>query len=247
MGNKEIKTWWENHALDFQEEYKVKIDVNYGPGSPNEDNLKLLGNVKNKNILEIGCGGAQCGIALAKQGAKILGIDNSSKQLMYAKKLMEENNVKIELHQGDITTLLQIETESQDIVFSSWALLYVEDLATCFKEVYRVLKKGGIFVFSIIHPFWLSINKENKTLKRSYFETGLYKGPKYGSEWSAYHYKISDLVNFIIDSGLTLKRIIEPDSRKTYEEDFSRKRYTKSKKETMKFIPRTMIIKAKKV
>ncbi len=48
-----------------------------------------------KNVLEIGCGGAQCGIAMAKQGAKVTGVDISEEQLKFAKVLAEKNKVKI--------------------------------------------------------------------------------------------------------------------------------------------------------
>ncbi len=45
-------------------------DVHYGPISPGEVDLKLLGNVKGKDVLEIGCGGGQNAIVLKKWGAR---------------------------------------------------------------------------------------------------------------------------------------------------------------------------------
>jgi len=245
MASDEIKEWWENHSEDFQEEYKVEVDINYGPGSPNEDSLNLLGDIKGKDILEIGCGGAQCGIALAKKGANVTGIDISEEQLDYAKELTRKNNVEIKFHQGNIESLDQIESKSQDIVFSSWALLYIEDLEKCFKEVNRVLRDGGIFVFSLNHPFWINIDKENMKIKRSYFDIGFYSNIKYNAKWSAYHYKISDFINALITSGLTIDKVIEPDSSKIYKEDFWYERYGEHHKKTMKFIPRTIIFKAR--
>lgn len=64
--SKETKDWWEYSSKYYQEECNIPIDVHYGAGSPNEKYFGLLGNVKNKKILELGCGGAQCSIALAK-------------------------------------------------------------------------------------------------------------------------------------------------------------------------------------
>ncbi len=54
---KETKKWWESASEYYQKISKIPIDVHYGPGSPNEKHFKLLGNVKGKKILEIGCGG----------------------------------------------------------------------------------------------------------------------------------------------------------------------------------------------
>ena len=169
----EIKKWWEDNANQFQEERKIPIEINYGAGGLKEDDLKLIKEIRGKKVLEIGCGGAQCGIAFAKQGAIVTGIDISEKQIEFARQLAKDNNVEIELYQGDIINLEKINSESQDIIFSSWALLYISDLQRCFKEAYRVLKKGGLFVLSLDHPFWRTLDKKNMKLNRCYFETGI--------------------------------------------------------------------------
>lgn len=242
-----IKKWWDEHSSEFQREYSVPVDINYGPGSPNENSLNLLGDVRGKDVLEIGCGGAQCGVAFAKKGAHVTGMDVSEEQLKFARNLAQKNKVNIRFYQGDVENLGRIKSESQDIVFSSWALLYVKDLRKCFKEVYRVLRPKGVFVFSMDHPFWISIDKHTLKLKRSYFETGLYKDSMYSSDWFGYHYKIGDLIDFIVSSGLTLEKVIEPDSRKDYKEDSWRERYGEHRINTMKFIPRTIIFKSRKL
>src|SRR3989344_7452285 len=115
---KEIKKWWEYTSKTYQKESNIPIDVHYGPGSPNEKNLNLMGKVRGKNVLEIGCGGAQCSIAFAKQGAKVTAIDISEEQLKFAKKLAEKNKVKIKFIHWDIQNLEPIKNNSQDIVFS---------------------------------------------------------------------------------------------------------------------------------
>ena len=56
--SKETKKWWEKSSKDYQKRCKIPIDIHYGPGSPNEKYFKLLGKIKGKNILEIGCGGS---------------------------------------------------------------------------------------------------------------------------------------------------------------------------------------------
>ena len=79
--SRETKKWWEFSSKDYQKECRIPMDIHYGPGSPNEKHLKLMGNLNGKKVLEIGCGGAQCGIAMAKQGAQVTGIDISKEQL----------------------------------------------------------------------------------------------------------------------------------------------------------------------
>ncbi len=45
-------------------------DLKWGPNRFPEDELKVLGNVRGKDVLEVGCGAAQFGIELAKRGAR---------------------------------------------------------------------------------------------------------------------------------------------------------------------------------
>ena len=142
----DIKEWWEKEAKSYQELCKIPIDIHYGPGSPNEKHLKLLGNIKDKKILEIGCGGAQCSIVFAKKGAKVTAIDISEEQLKFAKSLAEKNKVSIEFYQGDAKNLGQIKSSSHDIVFSAFTFQFIDDLPKCFNEAKRVLKKKGLFV-----------------------------------------------------------------------------------------------------
>ncbi len=242
---KETKKWWEIASEYYQKECKIPVDIHYGPGSPNESVLKLLGNLKGKKVLEIGCGGAQCGIAMAKQGAKVTGVDISEKQLKFAKKLAEKNKVRIKFIQRDIVNLKPIKSNSQDIVFSAYALIYVDDLNKCFKEVYRVLKKKGIFVFSLDHPFDSMIDKKTMKVKRSYFKTGRYSEKYTHGVWVGYNRTVGDLFNWLIKAGFQVERIIEPDSRKKNKGDYWYGLWD-YKKKALSTMPPTMIFKARK-
>ena len=244
---KETKKWWESASKGYQEESKIPISIHYGPGSPGEKKLKLLGNLKGKKVLEIGCGGAQCGIAMAKQGAKVIGIDISKEQLKFAENLAKKNKVKIKFYQGDIESLKQIKSNSQDIVFSAWALLYVNDLLKCFKEVKRVLRKNGLFVFSLNHPFWGIVDKDAMKVNKSYFKTGKYTQifADKTKKFVMYRHTTSGLHNNLVKAGFIVERIIEPDSQKKYSHDpwYNLWDY---KLKALKMIPPTIIFKARK-
>ncbi len=218
---KQTKKWWEYASKNYQEKCKIPIDIHYGPGSPNEKYFKLLGDIKKKKVLEIGCGGDQCGIAMAKKGAKVTGIDISKQQLKFAKNLADKNKVNIKFYQGDIKNLKQIKSNSQDIVFSAFALHYVDNLKKCFKEVNRVLKKKGLFVFSLDHPFFRTVNPKTLKLRDSYFNTG--KWEEYFSDptkkFVMYTHTMSELHNLLVNSGFQVEKIIEPDSRKKHSLD----------------------------
>ena len=58
--------------------------------------------IKNKKILDIGCGGGILSEELSKMGAKVTGIDSSKKSISIAKKHAKEKNLDIEYINGSI-------------------------------------------------------------------------------------------------------------------------------------------------
>jgi len=213
---KEIKKWWNETSKYYQKEAKIPTrSAHYGLYSPNENELRLLGNVKGKKILEIGCGGGQCSIAFVKQGAKCVGIDISEEQLKHAKNLAKKNNVKVKFILGDFQNLSLIKSNTQDIVFSAFALQYSPNLYKVFKQVHRILRKNGLFIFSFDHPFYDTINSKKFKIEHSYFKTGKYvewetwkDGKKH--KFVMYKVKVSDVYNDLVKAKFFLERIIEP-------------------------------------
>ena len=208
---KEIKKWWEEATPHYQEGNKIHTNsAHYGPYTPDEDKLRLLGNVKGKKILELGCGGGQCSIAFAKEGAKCTGIDISEKQLEHAEMLAKKNKVKVNFILGSFQDLSKIKSNSQDIVFSAFAFQYSPDIKKVFKQIYRVLKKKGLFVFSLDHPFSIVLYES-----RSYYDVGRIENVETWPDGSkhkfvGYHRKVSDIFNVLVDSGFVVERMIEP-------------------------------------
>ena len=246
----ETKKWWEEASSSYQEETNIPIGIHYGPGAPFEDELHLLGNLRGKKVLEIGCGGAQCGIAMAKKGAKVTGIDISNEQLKFANELAQKNKVNVKFYQGDVRKLPQIKSNSQDTVFSAWALFYVDNIKSCFKEVHRVLKKKGIFVLALPHPAYFIINPKNLKFTQSYFKTGKYQSIHKSEEgkkmkFVCYNRTLSEIANQLIEAGFIIKQIIEPDSRKHYPKDPWYGIWEFQPK-LMKYLPPTIIFKVEK-
>ncbi|MBR9682839.1 MAG: class I SAM-dependent methyltransferase [Candidatus Aenigmarchaeota archaeon] len=247
-----IKDWWEDSSKWYQKDAKIHTRAaHYGPYAPDEDKLRLLGKVKGKKILEIGCGGGQCSIAFAKEGANVTGVDISEEQLKYAENLAKKNKVKVKFVQSDVQTLKQFKSNGYDIVFSTWALQYIPDLKKCFKEVHRILKKNGLFVFSFGHPFHENINPKTTKLKYNYNKPGKVVETETWADGKKHTFimfkrRISDIYDAIVESGLTLEKILEPVKLKgqkawtsdPFTDDFSLK--------LAKMVPPTIIFKTRK-
>jgi ubiquinone/menaquinone biosynthesis C-methylase UbiE len=108
--------------------------------------LKALGNVKGKKVLDWGCGSGIYAKILSKREANVKGFDISKEMLKIAKR----DNPHLDLRVGSGYKIPF--KEKFDIVFSSLALHYLKDFDKAFKEVHRVLNKGGVFLFSVANP-----------------------------------------------------------------------------------------------
>jgi SAM-dependent methyltransferase len=106
-------------------------------------------------VLDLGCGEGYCARKLKSGGAgEVLGIDLSSGMIEAAIKEEAERPLGIVYRQGDAQKLSELETGSFDLVVAVFLFNYLdcEAMTTCMREVSRVLKPGGRFVFSVPHP-----------------------------------------------------------------------------------------------
>ena len=149
---------WNRISSQYQAHRRISTDdVHYGPLAPGERELGLLGDVHGKKILEIGCGGGQNSIALAKWGATCTGLDPSTAQLDYARRLAHAECVTVRFVTGVAEDLGAFAESTFDLVLSSFAFDYVADLQRTYSEVARVLRPGGLFVFCHSHPWFQAV------------------------------------------------------------------------------------------
>ena len=248
----DMREAWNRSAAAYQAQARLRTDTaTYGPWCPTEEELRLLGDVKGKRILEIGCGGGQCSIAFARQGATCIGIDLSDAQIAYARRLAAQEGVTVDFRQGRAEDLAAIPDASQDIVFSAYALQYVRDIERALQEIARVLRPGGRMVISLDHPFrdcfWdPDIDELTGYPARSYFQRGAmdWRFAASGVRMRSYHWTIGDWVRMIHNAGLDLRAILEPTPQFTPEDEVA---WGESFPfEMAKMIPQTVIFVAEK-
>jgi SAM-dependent methyltransferase len=234
---------WDRFAAAYQEGAKLPTDVaHYGPDIPTEAELRLLGDLRGKRVLELGCGGAQCSIAFAKQGASAIGVDFSSEQLAFARRLCEREEVKVELRQGDLADLAFLRADSIDLVFSAYAFGYVEDLNRVFRQVHRVLRVGAPLVFSLPHPAYDVIDDDADPpllVRRSYFDHTPIDYEWAGIRFTDYHHTISDIYMGLVRSSYRVDLILEPEPL----EGAPRSQWWRP---AFAYLPRTLIVRARK-
>jgi len=97
------------------------------------------------DILDLGCGTGQCGVALASIRRRLVGIDLSEKMLVHARL----HRIYDELHAVDMQAwLLDAAADSFDLVIAGDVFVYLGALDDTFREVTRIMRPGGLLAFS---------------------------------------------------------------------------------------------------
>jgi SAM-dependent methyltransferase len=235
---------WDRHSAAYQAGARLPTDVaTYGPDIPTEADFRLLGDLKGKRVLELGCGGAQCSIAFAKQGAIAIGVDFSGEQIAFARRLCDKENVKVELHQADLADLAFLRADSIDLAFSAYAFGFVEDLGRVFRQVNRVLKPDAPLVFSLPHPAYDVIDdddpEEPLLVRRSYFDHTPIEYEWNGISFTDYHHTMADLFTGLARTSFRVDTILEP-------EPLPAGPRSQHWREAFRMLPRTLIVRARK-
>jgi ubiquinone/menaquinone biosynthesis C-methylase UbiE len=227
MDKNGIKYNWDRMALAYES----------FTGSPNSYSSmiewpaikKQLPDLKNKSIVDLGCGTGRFSFLLEQFfPEEITGIDISKEMIKIAEQLAREKGSRAKFIQGDIEDLSGMASNSVDFVFSSTVLHYIKDLHGIMQEIYRILKSSSCCILSVIHPVYSAqypiahddgmfpedgdweVKYLNKDI-RAYVQPWIEYNPDIESFLSySYHHTMADYINCIVDSGLSIKCLCEP-------------------------------------
>lgn len=182
---------------------------------------KIMPDVKDKKILDLGCGYGENDRYYKEKGASyVLGIDLSKHMINIANEKNKIDGVEYKvMAMEDISTI----STTFDIVMSSLAFHYVEDFEKLISDISNLLNKGGYLVFSQEHPFTTcikfteNVKKGHTVIDGKYF--GLfsdYNRPGrrtknwFGSDVVKYHRNFSEIVNTLVENGFVIEEMEEP-------------------------------------
>jgi SAM-dependent methyltransferase len=214
----DVRRKWNQISPFYQAEHSIPTEfVHWGPHCPNEDELHLLSEVKGLRTLEIGCGGGQNTIALARRGALATGVDLSDAQVEFARGLAQREGVAATFVQASAEDLSVLADGSHDLVFSAFAFHFVEHMDRCFAEAARVLVPGGRFVFSVDHPFWYcAADSTDLRVEFSYFDEMYWydweqDGMSTHPRMTEYHRTVGEWYRLFRGAGFEVEDIVEPE------------------------------------
>lgn len=181
--------------------------------------FSMMPDLKGKRVLDLGCGfGEHCKQFIEQGAQKVVGIDISEKMLAVAQK--ENANPNISYINMPMENIGELD-EKFDVVVSSLAFHYVEDYAGVVKNIYNLLEKEGIFIYSQENPLctchsggdrWTRDEKGNKIHLnlRDYGIEGERESVWFVDNVKKYHRTFSTIINTLINAGFSIEKMIEP-------------------------------------
>ncbi|MFC4322601.1 class I SAM-dependent methyltransferase [Litchfieldia salsa] len=197
----------------------------------------LMGNVTNKRVLDAGCGEGYLSRIIARSNATVTAVDYSSRMLEIAKERTPED-ILIDYRHGNCEDLNILEDKSFDLVVSNMVIQDLANYEKAFQEMYRLLVDGGVFIFSILHPCFITPESGWERTENGeklhwnvdkYFYEGVYEQSGLGDKEKMllFHRTLTSYINTLIKTGFVLESIVEPKPSKemlekypSFEEDF---------------------------
>jgi SAM-dependent methyltransferase len=208
------RAFWDRISDEYQTKHADFIgrpEPRWGVWQIPEDELRVLGDVAGKDVLEFGCGAAQWSILLAQRGARPVGLDNSQKQLEHARRLMAGAGVHFPLVHASAEDV-PLPDASFDIVFCDYGAMTFTDPNKSVPEAARLLRPGGLFAFSHVSPImdlcW-SVEDDHidRMLVNDYFTMRRFEDPD-GSV--TFQLPYGEWVRLFCRHGLILEDLVEP-------------------------------------
>ena len=198
-------------------------DFHYGPQIPGESRLKILPPLRaGMSALELGCGGAQNSLWLARKGLTCTALDVSEKQLCHARKLAGAEKLEIKFIRGTIEDVPRTLRGAGlfEFIHSSHAFEFVDDPCACVENAARLLKPGGTFMLSTVHPVyngeWTALETDDENVEWGRFLKNYFspeddcRDDHGGVKIRSRAYPVSAWFGWLRGAGLDVTQLLEP-------------------------------------
>jgi len=206
------RAFWDADADAYQKAHaeQLRTPKAWGVWSIPESELGVLGDTRGLDVLELGCGAAQWAVALADEGARAVGLDQSRAQLRHAVVNRELAHVQLPFvcASGEA---LPLTDASFDLVFCDHGALSFCEPERIVAEAARVLRDGGRLVFNhatLLHTLCYDDEEdcESDRLQRDYHGARRFD---WGDGTIDFHLPYGEWVRCFRRNGLVIEDLVE--------------------------------------
>lgn len=141
-------------AIRFGHTGRVVANIDFGPGTPNDDELRLCGDVSDgKRAVELGISAWYNSVGFARAGAKSIAVDTDIERIAETRRRAAAAEVPVQCLETDLADLGDIASGSIEVVLAAHTIGHVDDLGRLLRQVHRILKPSMPLVMSLPHPF----------------------------------------------------------------------------------------------
>jgi len=215
--------WWSAGAPAYLAEHGAflgDVDFCWSPEGLRESQAQLLGpleTLRGERVLEVGAGAAQCSRWLRSQGVDAVATDVAPGMVEAAALLDRRTGIPVPMQVGDARRL-PFEAGAFDVAFTAFgAIPFVPDADAVHREIARVLRPGGRWVFSVTHPLRWAFPDDptaaGLVAVRSYFDRTPYVETDADNQpiYAEFHRTIGDHVRDVVGAGFAIRDLLEPE------------------------------------
>jgi SAM-dependent methyltransferase len=212
LKNREVWTKANAEYTDLQARRAWASDeISWGMFSGLESELGALGEVEDKDVVELGCGTAYFGAWLAKRGARVTGVDVTPAQLDTARRMQEEFDLRFPLIEASAEEV-PLPDASFDLAVSEYGASIWCDPDLWIAEAGRLLRPDGRLAFLCNSPLSILCSpdegKVEQRLLRSHADFGRIEWPG-DDEGVEYHLPHGEMIHVLRKNGFVVEALHE--------------------------------------
>jgi len=166
---KDFETQYNKSAHEFNEFY-----LNREAHQSTDDFFSMItdqviSNIKNKNVLDLGCGAGSDAVFYTQKGFSYYGLDASKDMCNLAK----QNKNVTEIRNESFSSKISYADKMFGLIVSKYAIQTTEHIMPIYDEVYRMIDNNGYFIFLVVHPFRQFLEKKKQG--KDYYKQELVK------------------------------------------------------------------------
>ncbi len=185
-------------------------EITWGMFGVPESQLRVLGDVAGKDVVELGCGTAYFSAWLARAGARVVGVDVTPAQLETARRMQREFGLEFPLVERSAEDV-PLPNESFDLAVSEHGASAWCDPYRWIQEAARLLRPGGRLVFMHTTPLatlcFPDAGPITTELRRPYF--GMHRFEWAGEIGVEFQLTYGDWTRLFRRSGFEVEDLVE--------------------------------------
>ena len=155
VGEREVAAAWDANAPTWAAEVRAGHNRTHEFfTSPRF--AEFLPDLAGLSVIDLGCGEGRYTRSFARRGARMTGVDISPEMLALARQEEAREPLGIRYELESSAELRSFADHSFDAVVSTMALMDTPDFPAVARQAFRVIRQGGGFFFSVLHPCFMT-------------------------------------------------------------------------------------------